>query len=307
MNKFSFIFPGQGSQVIGMGQDFYENSKFAKETFEEVSDRLSMDMKSLLFNENDLLNNTEYAQPAILLVSSIAHSLFENALAIKPIFTMGHSLGEFSSLVAAKAINLVDATELVHLRGKFMQKACQDKEAGMMVLLGLQDTQVEEITKEARKNNKQVWAANYNCDRQIVVAGIKKDLQSLEETFKSNGAKRTMLLNMSVASHCPILKSASEELETYLEKFVNNNFICDVISNVTAKPYNNKQDAIKLLMSQLISPVKYKQSILNNDEKIELFIEFGSAILKGMNKKITSKPTLTINNMASLEKVLNSI
>ena len=307
MNKFSFIFPGQGSQVVGMGEDFFNNSLIAKEAFEEASERLSIDMASLLFKENELLHNTEYSQPAILLVSSIAHSLFEHELAIKPVFTMGHSLGEFSSLVAAKALSLEDAVELVHLRGKFMKEACAGKEAGMMVLLGLKDEQVEEMTANARDDGKQIWAANYNCNGQLVVAGIKSDLQSLESSFKEAGAKRALLLNMSVASHCPILEPASQQLKPYLEKFLKEKFICNIVSNVTAKEYNTKDEAIQLIMAQLTKPVLYKQSITAHEDKVELFIEFGAKVLKGLNKKTTTKETMSITDMASLEQVINTL
>jgi [acyl-carrier-protein] S-malonyltransferase len=307
LKRLAFIFPGQGSQSFGMGKDFYDNFPVVKEMIQSASDRLSIDFKSLLFEENDLLEQTQFTQPAILLVSSIAHKLFENELPVKPVFTLGHSLGEFSSLVAAKALDVNDAVEVVHNRGKFMAQACEGKEASMLVVLGLNDETVEKICFKAQSEGKLVWAANYNVDGQIVIAGAKADLQTMESIFKDAGAKRAMLLNMSVASHCPMIEPAVPKLQEYLEKYIKDEFICNVISNVTASPYSTKQEAIELLLGQLTKPVKYKQSILSYENDVDMFIEFGGGVLKGLNRKITSKPTISITDALSLEKACKEI
>jgi len=304
----AFIYPGQGSQSIGMGKDFYENSNIAKELFEQASDRLKKDFQKLLFEENDELNQTAWTQPAILLISAIATKIFEQNCSIKPMFVLGHSLGEFSALVATNAIDVIDAVELVHKRGLFMQKACDGIGAGMMVLLGLEDSVVEELAQKARNNDKKIWAANYNSDGQIVLAGSKQDLISEEETFKNAGAKRVVVLPMSVASHCPLLQSAAKELNPLLNDYLKDSFSYEVISNVTAKGYNNKNEAIKLLSEQLIKPVLYKQSIKNYEDKVDYFIEFGNGVvLKGINKKITKKPTLNVSDMKTLEKTVSKL
>ncbi len=307
MKKVAFIFPGQGSQTVGMGKDFFENSDMAKEMIANASKRLGIDFEQLLFEENDNLGKTEFTQPAVLLVSCIANEIFKSQCDIKPEFVLGHSLGEFSALVSAGALDYLDAIELVHKRGLFMNEACAGGGAGMMALVGLDDKAVEDICTAQRANGKQVWPANYNMDGQLVLAGIKADLESLVDTFKETGAKRAIVLDMSVASHCELLRSAVENLKPYLEEYLKDEFI-SVVSNVSTKKYSSKDEAIELLASQLVSPVKYKQSIVAVEDEVDMFIEFGNGIvLKGLNRKITKKPTSNVSDMASLEKVIGEL
>jgi [acyl-carrier-protein] S-malonyltransferase len=308
MKNIAFIFPGQGSQSIGMGKDFFDNSNIAKDMIAKASQRLDIDFKNLLFEENELLGQTQYTQPAILLVSCIALEIFKSKCNIKPKFVLGHSLGEFTALVASGALDYLDALELVHKRGLFMNEACNGIDAGMMALVGLDDETIETMTAKQRENGKQIWAANYNMDGQIVVAGKKADLESLVDTFKDSGAKRAIVLDMSVASHCPLLQSAVEKLNPYLNKYLKDSFSCDVISNVTAKSYNTKSEAIELLSKQLVSSVLYKHSILANSN-VDAFIEFGNgAVLKGINRKVVkSIPTLNISDMKTLEETIGKI
>ena len=287
-----------------MGRDFFENSDTAKEMIKKASERLNIDFEKLLFEENENLGKTEFTQPAILLVSSIALAVFKEKCNIEPEFVLGHSLGEFSALVAAGAIDYLDAIELVNKRGTFMNEACSGGSAGMMALLGLDDEKVEAICKEQREAGKKVWPANYNMDGQLVLAGLKADLESLVDTFKAAGAKRALVLDMSVASHCELLQSAVENLKPYLFEFLNDEFL-DVVSNVSAEVYNTKDEAIEFLSSQLISPVKYKQSIKAHDSKVDLYIEFGNgAVLKGLNKKSSEKPTLNVSDMKTLNETI---
>lgn len=309
MKKVAFIFPGQGSQTNGMGKDFFENSDIAKDMIKNASDRLGFNFEDLLFNESENLGKTEFTQPAILLVSCIALAVFKEKTDIKPEFVLGHSLGEFSALVASGAINYLDALELVHRRGLFMNEACAGAGAGMMALVGLDDSTVENITQTQRDAGKKVWAANYNMDGQIVVAGLKADLESLVDTFKEAGAKRALVLDMSVASHCELLTTAVEKLQPYLEEYITEDFDSSVISNVSTNPYNTKADAIKLLSSQLISPVKYKHSIVAHTTELDMMIEFGNgAVLKGMNRKINKAvPTINVSDMKTLEATLEAL
>ncbi|MGH2267997.1 ACP S-malonyltransferase [Campylobacter taeniopygiae] len=305
--NIAFIFPGQGSQVTGMGKSFYENSKNAKELLDSASDFCKIDFKYLLFEENDQLNKSEFTQPAIVLNSLMAYTaLIEQKPDLQATFSLGHSLGEFSALAVNGALEFLQTLTLVNKRGFFMQEDCSKVEAGMMVVLGLDDQIVEDICKKAQEENKKIFAANYNCDGQIVVAGLKPDLISYENEFKKAGAKRAMLLNMSVASHCPLLENASSKLCIELEKTLKPNFKA-VVSNANAKIYTDKEQALKLLKSQLISPVLYKQSIKNYENEIDCFIEFGASILKGLNKKISSKETYSLSNFNDIDEFLKVI
>jgi len=237
-------------------------------------------------------------------VSMIAFEIFKSKIDIKPEFVLGHSLGEISAICAAGGIDFLDAIELTHKRGEFMSEACDGIGAGMMALLGMEDDAVEALCAQEREKGKKVWAANYNSDGQVVLAGSKSDLESLVDTFKEAGAKRAIVLPMSVASHCPILESAIAKLVPYLEK-MNDTFEVPVISNVTTKPYNTKDEAVSLLSSQLIMPVLYKQSIQETMDKVDMFIEFGNGnVLKGLNKKGVSVPTYNVSDIKTLEEVL---
>lgn len=310
MSKIAMIFSGQGSQALGMGQDFYNNSDIAKEMFEKAGERIGVDFKELLFEENEKLAQTAFTQPAILLVQMIAYKLFKDACSnVKAELFLGHSLGEFSALCASGAIDYIDAVELVHKRGSLMQSACDSIEAGMMAIVGLDDVSVEKVCADAQAEGKKVWPANYNQDGQLVVAGMKKDLISLEQTFKDAGAKRALLLNMSVASHCEILAPAQEPLAEIMSAMVTDEFEAPIISNVTTKAYNTKADAIALLKDQLVKPVKYKQSILSIATDVDMAIEFGNGVvLKGLNRRIAKElTTLNISDMASLNKVTEEI
>jgi len=190
-----------------------------------------------------------------------------------------------------------------------MNEACAGAGAGMMALVGLDDEKVELLTASQRKDGKKIWAANYNMDGQIVVAGIKSDLESLVDTYKEAGAKRAIVLDMSVASHCELLTPAVEKLTPYLNEYILDNFNTSIISNVTAKSYNTKEEAVELLGKQLVSPVKYKHSILATVKDLDLLIEFGNGtVLKGLNRKIIkSIPTLNVSDLKSLENTLEKL
>jgi [acyl-carrier-protein] S-malonyltransferase len=309
MKKIAMIFPGQGSQSIGMGKSFYDNSATAKAMIDAASQRTGIDFKALLFEANDQIDETAYTQPAILLISLVAYKLFQEKLPMDATLFLGHSLGEFSAVSAAGALDYLDAVALVHKRGALMQKACSEIEAGMMVIVGMDDTQVEAICQKAQNEGKRVWPANYNQDGQLVVAGLKKDLQSLESIFKEAGAKRAMLLNMSVASHCPLLASAQDELKDVMSSMLKETFTAPIISNVSAAPYQTKDEAITLLSEQLVKPVRYKQSIAAVADDLDAAIEFGNGkVLSGLNRRIAKElTTYNIFDMESLESVVEAL
>jgi len=190
-----------------------------------------------------------------------------------------------------------------------MGEACEGAGAGMMALVGLDDASVESLCEKLRGEGKKIWAANYNQDGQIVVAGIKADLEATAEEFKAAGAKRAIVLDMSVASHCELLTSAIVKLEPYLHDFITDKFDTNIISNVTAEAYASKDEAFDLLGKQLISPVRYKQSILATSGDVDCFIEFGNgAVLKGLNRKIDkTTPTLNVSDMKTLEETVQEL
>ena len=309
MKKIAFIFPGQGSQGIGMGKSFYENSELARDLIDKSSETAKIDFKELMFEENQDLSKTEFTQPAILLVGLVAFELFKKEIDVKPEFLLGHSLGEFTALSATGALDIFDAVKLVNKRGELMQKACENINAGMMAVIGLADEVILNVLENMQKNGKKVWGANFNSNGQVVVAGIKSDLETLQPILKEAGAKKSVILNMSVASHCELLKSAEDELKSELEKNVKDSFIAPIISNVTAREYQTKTEAVELLTKQLTSPVKYRESIEYISDKIDMFIEFGhSTVLKGLNRRIARKiPTLNISDMATLEKTVQEL
>ncbi|MEO1927238.1 MAG: ACP S-malonyltransferase [Nautiliaceae bacterium] len=300
--RVGLLFPGQGSQFVGMGKDFYEASPKAREMFDIASDAIKVDFKKLMFEENEDLNKTEFTQPAILLYSAIAYELFKDAN-FEYAFSLGHSLGEFSALYSADAFDLAEAVKTVHQRGKLMNEAFKDRVGSMMVVLGLSDEEIETICKES---NLQVWPANYNSDGQLVIAGIREDLEKLEAILKEKGAKRVMLLNMSVASHCPLLESATKPLKELLSGYLKDEFK-PVVSNVTAKAYTTKKEALEVLPVQLTKPVLYKQSVKNYEDKADIFVELGGKVLMGINRKVTKKKTLPVTDMKSLEKAISVI
>ncbi len=309
MSKIAMIFPGQGSQKIGMGKSFYENSDVAKEMIDSASEATGIDFKAILFEENETINETAYTQPAILLVSMVAYRLFCDASDVKAELFLGHSLGEFSAVCASGALELNDALNLVKKRGELMQEACSSIEAGMMALVGLDDEKVENICTTAQAEGKKVWPANYNQDGQLVVAGLKEDLNALASTFKEAGAKRALLLNMSIASHCGLLSPAQAPLKAELEAKLTDAFSAPIVSNVSTQQYSTKAEAIELLVDQLVKPVKYKQSILAIAEDVDIAIEFGNgAVLKGLNRRINKEmTTYNVSDMDTLAATLEAI
>lgn len=300
--KYAFIYPGQGSQTKGMGRDFVENFSIAKMLLEEASDSLKQDMAKILYDDEEKLNETQYTQPAIFLVSAMAHKIVEKEYGIKAEIAFGHSLGEVSTYCLNGGANFGDSIYLTHKRGQFMAEACKNKNVGMMVCLGLATNVLEDICKKAQEEGKQVWAANYNMEGQVVLAGIKEDLESVSDTLKEAGAKRTLLLKMSVASHCPLLQDSIPPFKALLETSINDSNI-EIISNANLSLYKTKEEALQNLTQQLIKPVLYHQCVSKAKELgVTQFIEFGNgSVLAGLNNKISDIPTISINSVQSIQ------
>ncbi len=255
--KHAYIFPGQGSQFSGMGKALYEANAQAKEMFEEANDILGFRISDVLFagTEEDL-RKTNVTQPAVFLHSVIAYATIENA---KPDMVAGHSLGEFSALVANRVLSFADALKLVSIRASAMQKACELNPSTMAAVLALADEKVEEIC--ASFTDEVVVAANYNCPGQLVISGSIKGIEQACELMKAAGAKRALVLPVGGAFHSPLMAPAKEELRAAIEATNFNSPICPIYQNVTATAVTNPQSIKQNLIDQLTGAVRWTQSV----------------------------------------------
>jgi [acyl-carrier-protein] S-malonyltransferase len=258
--KHAFVFPGQGAQFPGMGKAHYENSSFAKKIFEQANELLGFRISDVMFNgtEEDL-KQTNITQPAIFLHSIIAFKSIDNA---KPDMVAGHSLGEFSALVANGTLSFESGLQLVSLRAQAMQKACALTPSTMAAVLGLADEKVEEICKKVQEDTDEVVVpANYNCPGQLVISGSIKGVEVACEELKAAGAKRALILPVGGAFHSPLMEPARKELEQAIESTNFHAPSCPVYQNVVAKGVINKDEIKQNLIDQLTSAVKWTQCV----------------------------------------------
>lgn len=306
MKKIAFLFPGQGAQYFGMGKELYENFDEARNVFDKADASLPFKMTQLCFNEeNEELNQTKYTQPAIL-TTSIATYMILKHYNINPSFFAGLSLGEYSALVASEMLDLETAVKLVFNRGSFMEEAVPKGKGSMAAIIGLDNSKVEEICKEASIKGI-VEPANYNYNGQIVIGGETSSLDYACTLFEKNGAKRVVKLNVSGPFHTSLLKLASENLSEYLKKIQLNSWKIPIISNVTGKPYDDLSSVNNLLVKQVVSPVQWENSVkymLN--QGITHFIEVGPGkVLSGFVRRIDRKAkVLNVEDIKSLENTL---
>ncbi len=285
--KTSYLFPGQGSQFPGMGQDLYEKYEQAKEMFEKANEILGFKITDLMFagTEEDL-KQTKVTQPSIFLHSVIlAHTLGDS---FKPDMVAGHSLGEFSALVANKALTFEDALKLVKVRAFAMQKACEAVPSTMAAILNLEDSIVVNICAEVSASGETVVAANYNCPGQLVISGSIKGVNEACEKMKTAGAKRVLVLSVGGAFHSPFMNSAREELAGAINGTHFSKPVCPVYQNVNSRPVIDPQEIRENLVAQLTSPVRWTQTIQNMiSDGATNFIEVGPGkVLQGLVKKI---------------------
>jgi [acyl-carrier-protein] S-malonyltransferase len=255
--KTAYIFPGQGAQFSGMGKNFYDNISFAKRLFNQANEQLGFNISEIMFHgsEEDL-KQTKVTQPAVFLHSVIAFKTIENA---QIDMVAGHSLGEFSALVANSVLRFEDALELVNIRAAAMQKACEAQPSTMAAVLGLADEKVEEIC--ASMTDDVVVAANYNCPGQLVISGTLSGVERACVLMKEAGAKRALPLPVGGAFHSPLMLPAQEELAAAIEKTRFNDPICAIYQNVVAKGVVNKEAIQANLITQLTGAVKWTQCV----------------------------------------------
>lgn len=282
--KTAYIFPGQGAQYSGMGKSLYESNSKAKALYEQANEIIGFNISDIMFNGTaEALKETKVTQPAVFLDSVIQALCLTD---FNPSMVAGHSLGEFSALVAAKALGFEDGLKLVYERALSMQVACELKPSTMAAVLGLDDKIVEDICMQIQEGI--VVAANYNCPGQLVISGEVDAVQLACEKLKSVGAKRALLLPVGGAFHSPLMMPAQERLAKAIENTHFNNPICPIYQNVTAYAVSDANAIKENLLKQLTAPVKWTQSVQQMwDDGARKFIEVGPGkVLQGLVKKI---------------------
>ncbi len=280
----AYIFPGQGAQFVGMGMDLYEKYPMAQELFEIANEILGFPITDIMFEgANEDLKQTKVTQPAIFLHSVILSKVMGDAF--KPEMVAGHSLGEFSALVANGVLNFEDGLKLVSQRALAMQKACELQPGTMAAVLRLEDAVVEKICGETPGV---VVAANYNCPGQLVISGEVDAINAACESLKASGARRAMVLPVGGAFHSPLMKPAEEQLASAIEATVFSTPTCPIYQNVTTTAVSDPDEIKKNLIAQLTSPVRWTQSVRNMvKDGATLFTEVGPGkVLQGLVKKI---------------------
>ncbi|WP_010663225.1 ACP S-malonyltransferase [Marinilabilia salmonicolor] len=280
----AYVFPGQGAQYVGMGKDVYDNNPMAKELFEKANEILGFRITDLMFEGTDEdLKQTKVTQPAIFLHSVILSKTLGNEF--QPEMVAGHSLGEFSALVAAGALSFEDGLRLVYQRAMAMQKACEIKPSTMAAIVGLEDSVVEEVCNAI---DDVVVAANYNCPGQLVISGTFEGIDKACDLLKEKGAKRALKLPVGGAFHSPLMEPARAELAEAIENTRFDIPVCPVYQNVDAKPQTDPANIKANLVSQLTAPVRWTQTVQNMlADGANHFTEIGPGkVLQGLIKKV---------------------
>ena len=286
----AFVFPGQGAQFVGMGKDLYENNPLAKELFEKANDILGYRITDIMFEGTDEdLRQTKVTQPAVFLHSVISALCMGDKF--QPEMTAGHSLGEFSALVAAGALSFEDGLKLVYARAMAMQKACEMAPSTMAAIIALADDKVEEICDAVTKEGNVVVAANYNCPGQIVISGSIEGIDKACALMKEAGAKRALPLKVGGAFHSPLMEPAKVELEAAIQATEIKTPKCPVYQNVDALPHTDPAEIKANLIAQLTGSVRWTQTVMNMvADGADDFTECGpGAVLQGMIKKISKE------------------
>ncbi|HCO29361.1 MAG TPA: [acyl-carrier-protein] S-malonyltransferase [Lachnospiraceae bacterium] len=302
MSKIAFMFPGQGSQYVGMSQDFYEQFEESKAVFETATSLLGFSMEDLCFKENDQLNITEYTQVAMLTASTAILKKVES-MGIKPDVTVGLSLGEYNALIASSVLTFEEAVKVVRERGILMQNAVPVGLGAMAAVLGAKKELIEEVCENTKGI---VSIANYNCPGQIVISGEVEAVEKASEALKEQGAKRVIPLNVSGPFHSPMLKEAGEQLVKVLDTVEIKKPVVPYVANVNAKMITEAEPIKELLGQQVSSSVRFEQSIeALLEDGVDTFIEMGPGkTLSGFVKKVNRKVNvINIEKVEDLEKL----
>lgn len=288
MGKIAFVFPGQGAQYVGMGKALEEAFPYIRFFFDEASDVLGFDLRRLCFEgPEDELRRTDNTQPAILTICVQALKVLEREVGVKPDLLAGHSLGEYTALFATGALSFGDVLKLVRERGRAMEEACPRGQGGMAAILGLEGHKVDELCRIARRDDEVLVPANYNCPGQVVISGHLEAVKRAVELSKELGAKRGVLLEVSGPFHSPLMERAAERLREVLEEVNWGSFSVPVVSNVTAEPYSSPEEAKRLLVLQVKSPVRWEDSVRKMVALgVDTFIELGpNKVLSGLIRR----------------------
>lgn len=310
MSKIAFLFPGQGSQFIGMGKELYEQVPAAKRLFDEADETLETKLSSLIFEgDAEELTLTYNAQPALLTTSIAVLEKFKES-GITPDFTAGHSLGEYSALVAAGALSFKDAVYTVRKRGEFMNEAVPAGEGAMAAILGMDAEALKQVTDKVTEEGNLVQLANLNCPGQIVISGTAKGVELASELAKENGAKCAIPLEVSGPFHSELMKPAAEKLKEVLDACDIKDADVPVISNVSADVMTEKADIKEKLIEQLYSPVRFEESINKLiAEGVTTFIEIGPGkVLSGLVKKVNRRlKTIAVSDPETIELAIQTL
>ncbi len=308
--NIAFVFPGQGSQHTGMGKDIFENFNEARLVLEESSDILGMDMKKLIFGDDErLLNLTENTQPAILTVSTAILKAMQKETGLNPVCVSGHSLGEYSANVFAGSLDFLHALLITKKRGVFMQNACPAGFGRMAAIIGLDEDIIKSVINKINgsDNKDKVFIANFNSPVQTVISGESSSVDEACAVLKERGAKKTVILPVSAPFHTPFMEEAKGNLSAYFKEDWFSDAHCEIFSNADSLNYSKKTDVIRLLLEQITSPVRWSESVLNMKKifNVSTFIEIGpsnvlSSLIKRIDKGVNS---LSINSVATLKEL----
>ncbi|AZK47829.1 ACP S-malonyltransferase [Paenibacillus lentus] len=310
MGKLAFIFPGQGSQSVGMGRDIYESVPEARQLFDQADEVLGFPLSRLIFEgpETDL-KQTANTQPALLTTSVALYQAFA-AKGMRPDFVAGHSLGEYSALTATGSLNFSDAVSTVRARGEFMEQAVPGGQGAMAAVLGGERGALASLCAEITAGGNLVELANVNCPGQIVVSGSREGVAAVAERVKEIGAKRSIPLEVSGPFHSSLMKSAAERLAGKLQQITIHDASVPVVANVTAEAVQSAADISKLLVEQVYSPVLWEDSIAwLLEQGVDTFVEIGpGSVLTGLMKKINrGVATYNVNSLESLNQTAASL